>query len=485
MNDLLLHNATASFVFSYSLNTFEYKYNILRKAKGKILIVDDNKSLLKALELLLTTEFELIKTISNPNLILETIKKNEFDIVLLDMNFSSGLNTGTEGLFWLREIKKMDTDIIVIMITAYGEVNLAVNAMKDGATDFILKPWEDNKFIVTLKNALKLRESRKEIKSLKQTQQHLTGDINRSYSNIIGSSDAMSEVFRKIKKVAKTDANILLLGENGTGKELVAREIHRLSLRQEKIFLGVDLGVLSESLFESELFGHMKGSFTDAKEDRIGKFESATRGTIFLDEIGNLSLGMQAKLLSVLEKRTITKLGSNKEISVDVRVIAATNRDLKAMVRENLFREDLLYRINTIEIEIPPLRDRGDDIFKIADYYLDYYSNKYNKLKLRIDKEELLKLKKYNWPGNVRELRHTIEKAVILSESDTIQDLYLSKVESGYSNLTDKLSLEEIEKNAIIKSLKKNKWNHSHTADELKIARTTLIRKLKKFGLHN
>jgi len=455
----------------------------LNKGKGKILIIDDNKSLLKALELLLTREFDLIQTISNPNLIPETIRANDFDIVLLDMNFKAGLNTGTEGLFWLKEIHKTNKDIVVIMITAFGDVNLAVNAMKEGATDFILKPWEDNKLITTLRNALKLGESKKTINELRQKQKHLTENIERPFSKIIGNSASMQDVFRKIGKVSKTDANILLLGENGTGKELVAREIHRQSLRKDQIFLGVDLGALTETLFESELFGHTKGAFTDAKEDRAGKFESASGGTIFLDEIGNLSMNMQTKLLSVLEKRSITKVGADREIPVDVRVISATNQDLKKLIENNLFREDLLYRINTIEIEIPPLRERQSDIIQIANHYLHIYSLRYNKLNLEFDDISITRLQKYHWPGNVRELRHTIEKAVILSDSEIISISDLS-INNEFINPADKLSLDEIEKHAILKVLKKHKWNHSHTANELKIARTTLIRKLKKYGLN-
>ena len=456
----------------------------MNKVKGKILIVDDNKSLLNALELLLGNDFEIIKTLSNPNLIPSAIQNNEFDIVLLDMNFNAGLNTGNEGLYWLKEIHKINADTIVIMITAYGDISLAVNAMKEGAMDFILKPWEDSKLITTLKNALKLRESKIEINSLKDKQKHLTDDINRSYSKIVGTSSAMKEIFRKIEKVAQTDANVLLLGENGTGKELIAREIHRQSLRNEQIFLSVDLGAVSETLFESELFGHTKGAFTDAYGDRAGKFESASKGTIFLDEIGNLSLNMQAKLLSVLEKKAVIKVGSDKEISIDVRIITATNQDLRKLVVNNMFREDLLYRINTIEIEIPPLREREDDVIEIAKHYLNIYSLRYNKVGLKFDDNSLRNLSKYHWPGNVRELRHTVEKAVILSESDVISISDL-KYESEFINPTDKLSLDEIEKQAILKVLKKHKWNHSHASSELKIARTTLIRKLKKYGLHN
>ena len=456
----------------------------MNKVKGKILIVDDNKSLLKALELLLANEFELIKTVSNPNLIPEILRATDFDIVLLDMNFKAGINSGTEGLFWLKEIHKIQIDIIVILITAYGDINLAVNAMKEGATDFVLKPWEDNKLITTLRNALKLRESKKEIDNLNQKQKHLINDIEKNFLEIIGNSSSMNEIFKTIEKVSKTDANILILGENGTGKELIAREIHRQSLRKDQIFLGVDLGAISESLFESELFGHTKGAFTDAKEERAGKFESASNGTIFLDEIGNLSMNIQAKLLSVLEKRSITKVGADLEIPVDVRLISATNQDLKKLITSNRFREDLLYRINTIVIEIPPLRERKDDIIQIANHYLDIYSLRYNKSALKFDGVSLKCLKKYHWPGNVRELKHVIEKAVILSESDIINISDLG-INNDFINPADKLSLDEIEKYAIINALKKHKWNHSRTAQELKIARTTLIRKLKKYELHN
>ncbi len=456
----------------------------MKNVKGKILIVDDNKSLLKALELLLSGEFECIKTISNPNLTLESLRKDDYDIVLLDMNFQTGINSGTEGLFWLKEVKKYNEDIMVIMITAFGDISLAVNAMKEGATDFILKPWEDNKLIATLKNALKLRESIREVGSLKQKQKHLTENINKNYSKIIGKSDVMQNIFSKIDKVAETDANILLLGENGTGKELIAREIHRRSLRKDEIFLGVDLGAISETLFESELFGHLKGAFTDAKEERAGKFESASGGTIFLDEIGNLSIGMQVKLLSVLEKRAITKVGADREVPINVRLISATNQDLKKLVANNLFREDLLYRINTIEIEVPPLRERQQDIIEIANHYLNLYASRYGKTNMKFDNSAIGNLQKYHWPGNVRELRHTIEKAVILSDFNTITISDL-RVDNEFISPTDKLSLDEIEKHAILKVLKKHKWNHSHTANELKIARTTLIRKLKKYGLHN
>jgi len=452
--------------------------------KGNILVIDDNKSLLSALELLLSAEFNTVKCISNPNILPLQLKEHEFDVVLLDMNFRAGINSGNEGIYWLQEIKKLNTEIMVIMITAYGDVKLAVKAMKKGACDFILKPWEDEKLIATIKNTIKLKHSKLEVKQLKDKQSHLKSDLEKPSHKIIGESQAMQELYRKIAKVAQTDANILILGENGTGKELVAREIHKQSLRKGQIMLSIDIGSLSESLFESELFGYTKGAFTDAKEDRAGRFETASGGTIFLDELGNISTAMQAKLLSVLEKRTLNRLGSSKEVSIDVRLISATNKNLKELVANNTFREDLLYRVNTIEIVLPPLRERGDDIILLANYYLKHYALKYTKGSLRFSADAYKKLKSYSWPGNIRELRHNIEKAVILSETNIIAatDIQIHS-DADYVSTNQTLSLEDIEKMAILKILRKHNWNHSHTASELKIARTTLLRKLKKYGL--
>ena len=322
---------------------------------GKILVIDDNKSVLSALEILLQFEFKQIKTISNPNQISSFPNLSDYDIVLLDMNFSAGVNTGNEGLFWLKEIKKKAPSISVIMMTAYGAVDLAVRALKLGASDFILKPWNNEKLLATIKSSLLLRKSQKEVQELKQKENNLKQVINQDSTNIIGDSKALTAILNLVDKVAKTDVNVLITGENGTGKELIARELHRLSSRKNEVFIGVDMGSISETLFESELFGHTKGAFTDAKEDRAGKFEAANGGTLFLDEIGNLSLQTQAKLLSVIQNRTIVRVGSNKPIQVDIRLICATNCDLAQMVTDGVFREDLLYRINTIHLEVPAL----------------------------------------------------------------------------------------------------------------------------------
>ena len=342
--------------------------------KGTLLIVDDHKNVLKALVQLLETEFESVVSTANPNLIPALVTENSIDVVLLDMNFSAGLNRGDEGLFWLQKILDYDRDIIIILITAYGDVELAVKAMKMGANDFILKPWDNEKLLATMKSAYKLRQFRLEIKNLRNKQIHLNRDIDRYYDQLIGSSKVMLHVYKTIQKVASTGTNVLLLGENGTGKELIAREIHRQSQRANEIFVTVDMGSLSESLFESEIFGHMKGAFTDAKEDRPGRFEIASGGTLFLDEIGNLSLAMQSKLLAVLQNHMVTRIGSNNPVEIDFRLICATNKDIKMLIGENLFREDLYFRINTIEIEIPPLRERDEDILLLAEYYLKKYS---------------------------------------------------------------------------------------------------------------
>ena len=345
--------------------------------KSKILILDDNRSVLTALEMLLQSEFDQIFTLKNPNSLISTIQEHAIDIVLLDMNFNAGVNNGNEGIYWLRQVQKYDPTISVIMITAYGDIELAVKAVKEGAFDFILKPWDNNKLISTIHASLKLRKSIIENASLLKTTHTLKQELKPSSQILIGQSEPMKQVMEMVKKVAVTDANILITGENGTGKELIAREIHRYSKRNQEIMLGVDMGAISETLFESELFGHTKGSFTDAKEDRIGKFEAANKGTLFLDEIGNLSLSLQAKMLTTLQNRTIIKLGSNTHIPIDIRLISATNKDLNAMIADGLFREDLLYRINTITIELPPLRNRGNDIALLAEFFLFKYANKY------------------------------------------------------------------------------------------------------------
>jgi len=457
----------------------------MKEKAGNILIVDDSASVLKSLELFLKHYFKSIKTLSSPNQIPFLLSTEDIDIIMLDMNFTAGVNTGNEGIFWLRKILKQDPAVVVIMITAYGDIELAVKAIKEGATDFITKPWDNQKLLATLQTALKLRLSNKEIRKLKLKQKQINEDINRNYGQIIGESEVMQNLYQTIAKVAKTEANILLMGENGTGKELIAREIHRQSKRSQKDFMSVDLGALSETLFESELFGHAKGAFTDAREDRIGRFEAASGGTLFLDEIGNLNFSLQAKLLSAIEQKKITPLGTNKEIPVDIRIISATNKDLPSMVTDSLFREDLFYRLNTVQINIPPLRDREDDIILISEFYLRQFAGKYDRLPLKFTSSALEKLKKHSWPGNIRELRHTIEKAVILCESDilTPHDFSFSTESDIRTDLNKSISLEEGEKFIINNALLNNDWNISEAAKELGIGRQTLYRKIEKFGL--
>ena len=371
------------------------------------------------------------------------------------------------------------------MITAYGDIELAVKAIKEGATDFITKPWDNQKLLATLMAALKLRISSNEIRRLKLKHRQIKEDINRNYSHIIGESDVMKELIKTINKVAKTDANILLLGENGTGKELIAREIHRQSRRNLKDFVSIDMGSLSETLFESELFGHVKGAFTDAKDDRIGRFEAASGGTLFLDEIGNLGFSLQAKLLTALEQKKVIPVGTNREIPVDIRIISATNKDLPAYVKNNLFREDLFYRLNTVQVVVPPLRERKNDIILLSEYYLNHYASKYERFPVKFTTKALDRLKSHSWPGNIRELSHTVEKAIILCESDTLgpEDFSFNSEEESIANINKKISLNEGEKLIINNSLKSNNWNISETAKELGIGRQTLYRKIEKYGL--
>jgi DNA-binding NtrC family response regulator len=453
--------------------------------KGKILILDDNKSVLTALEMLLQIEFESVFTLSNPVTLLSQIKQHNIDIVLLDMNFRAGINNGNEGIFWLNEIQKLDSSISVVMITAYGDVELAVKAVKKGAFDFILKPWDNNKLISTLHAAMKLRKSRIENISLKNTTTTLKQELKKNTQAIIGQSLSMKTVMDMVKKVAKTDANIFITGENGTGKELIAREIHNYSKRSNELMLSVDMGSISESLFESELFGHLKGSYTDANEERTGKFEAANKGSLFLDEIGNLSLSMQAKILSVLQNRSVTKLGSNTSVPIDIRLISATNKNLISMIKEGLFREDLLYRINTITIELPPLRDRENDILLLADYYLHKYSSKYDKDGLKINQKAKQKLLNYSWPGNVRELQHSIEKAVILADDSILGESSFSLIDNILDqNLNlQNTTIEEMEKTMILVSIKNEKGNMSAVAKNLGITRQTLYNKLKRYEI--
>lgn len=455
------------------------------KKKGKLLITDDNKSVLKSLQLFLKHHFEELVTCNNPNQIPDLMRQNEFDVVLLDMNFAAGVNTGNEGLYWLKQIRKISERTVVILFTAYGDVNLAVESMKHGATDFILKPWDNKKLLATLKSGVELSRTKLELEHSNQHRKLLTADLNQPAIKMIGESKAIKNVYELINKVAITEANVLILGENGTGKEIVAREIHNQSERKDQVFMNVDLGALSESIFESELFGHVKGSFTDAKEDRIGRFQAASGGTIFLDEIGNLSQAMQAKLLSVLQNRIVTSLGSNKEENVDIRLISATNAEILKLVQEGAFREDLLYRINTVVINMPPLRERGNDILLIAVHYLKKYADKYGKNYTGLSKTAKDKLLNYSWPGNIRELKHCMERAIILADKSSFEAADFQLEESDVTiGLSEKpISLEEGEKILIYSALKRHKGNISNVARELNIGRQTLYRKIEKYNI--
>lgn len=451
--------------------------------EGRLVIVDDNKSVLNALRILLKFEFLEVITLSSPNTLIHELENRDIDVVLLDMNFRTGESSGNEGMYWLREIKKFRKDIEVVMFTAYGDIETAVRATHEGAVDFILKPWENEKLLATLKAALNLRKSNLQVGNLIKREQDLKAEMNRDDRMIIGDSPIMQQIMDLVKKVAATDANIMITGENGTGKELIAKEIHRLSERRNELLVTVDLGSMSESLFESEMFGHTRGSFTDAREDRTGKIMLAQKGTLLLDEIGNLPLQLQSKLLNVLQNRVVIPVGSNKEYPVDIRLISMTNKNLLQMIRDQTFRQDLLYRINTIQIEIPPLRERKEDIVTLAHFFIGKYSVKYKKDCKRLQDRTIDLMMKYPWPGNIRELQHTIEKAVILCDHDCLSpaDLYLNQ---SYQLQTDEtMTLEQMEKQMIVKELKKQSQSLSLTAKNLGISRTTLYKKMKKYGL--
>lgn len=455
---------------------------------GKILIVDDNEDLLKAAKMFLKRHFNQVDLEKNPESIPNLLNNESYDIILLDMNFTKDVSSGKEGFDWLERILEIDPSAVVVLITAYGDVQMAVQAIKAGATDFVLKPWENEKLLATIYSAMRLRETRLEVKELKTKQQELNAQINEKYKDIIGNSTAMQHVFQTIDRVAGTDANVLILGENGTGKEIIARAIHRNSTRAYESFVNVDLGSISETLFVSELFGHKKGAFTDAKEDRAGRFEIASGGTLFLDEIGNLSIPLQAKLLTAIQNRRVSRVGSNKEIPIDIRLICATNLPIYEMVKENKFRQDLVYRINTIEIHLPPLRERLEDIPLLTEHFLKSYSDKYGKSVTKISDAALSRMQKHNWPGNIRELQHAIERAVIMSNSNVLQpedfnlNTQLREPETGQVTL-DNFHLDEVEKLLIRKVLTKYNGNITQAADELGLTRSSLYRRLEKHGL--
>jgi len=449
---------------------------ILKKAT--VLIVDDDPDVLTAVKLLLKTEAHEVITEKNPENLNWLLQRNQVELVLLDMNFNSAINTGNEGLYWLRKIKEWKPNVCVIMITAYGDIDLAVRSLKEGADDFIVKPWHNEKLIDTIKELLDKKEGVRTVKTVKSA---------GGETSILGESDAMQDIFHKVNKIAPTDANILLLGENGTGKDLMAKAIHERSLRADKPFVKVDVGALTDTLFESELFGHKKGAYTDAREDRSGRFEDANGGTLFLDEIGNISLQQQAKLLTVLQNRQVTRLGTNKAVDVDIRLICATNLPLTELANENRFRKDLIYRINTVEINMPPLRKRNEDIVILARHFAKIYAAKYLKPAMDFDLAALQKLKGYNYPGNVRELQYAIERAVIMADETVLRadDLIFSILETPQDIIADddNIPLSLMEKNAILRVIEKHNGNITRAAKELGLTRTALYRRLSKYDI--
>ncbi|OOQ61837.1 sigma-54-dependent transcriptional regulator [Mucilaginibacter pedocola] len=451
---------------------------ILKKAT--VLIVDDDPDVLTAVKLLLKTETQEIITEKNPENLNWLLQKHQVDLVLLDMNFNSAINTGNEGIYWLRKIKEWKPNVCVIMITAYGHIDLAVRSLKEGANDFVVKPWHNEKLIETIKDLLDKKDGG--TKSSKPAAKSGTG------TSILGDSEVMEDIFHKVNKIAPTDANILILGENGTGKDLMAKAIHERSLRANKPFVKVDVGALTDSLFESELFGHKKGAFTDAREDRMGRFEEAEGGTLFLDEIGNISLQQQAKLLTILQNRQVTRLGTNKPVDVNIRLICATNVPLSELANENKFRKDLIYRINTVEINMPPLRRRAEDIVLLARHFAKMYATKYLKPTVDFDNTALNKLKSYHFPGNVRELQYTIERAVIMADDATLtaDDLLFSILETPGETVSEddsNIPLSAMEKNAILRVIEKHNGNITRAAKELGLTRTALYRRLSKYDI--
>ncbi len=447
---------------------------------ASILIIDDDPDVLTAVRLLLKTEVKEVLTEKNPENLRSILAKQSFDLIMLDMNFMSSINTGNEGLFWLKKIKEFKSDAAVIMITAYGDIDLAIRSLKEGAADFVVKPWHNEKLLITIKEALNKKTNGK----ANEVPVQFDSILNRE---LLGESQVMQEIFYKIQKIAPTDANILILGENGTGKDLIAKAIHQQSLRVNKPYIKVDVGALTESLFESELFGHKKGAFTDAREDRSGRFEAANSGTLFLDEIGNISLHQQAKLLSVLQNRQVMRLGENQAIIVDIRLVCATNVPLQELANESRFRKDLVYRINTVEIIVPPLRKRGSDIILLADHFSKFYCNKYLKPCVQFDQSAKDKLLHYNYPGNVRELQYTVERAVIMADGEVLKanDIIFSPIESVKPEDDEpvELNLNLVEKNTILKVIEKHNGNISKAAKELGLTRTALYRRLSKYDI--
>lgn len=457
----------------------------MSKIDGKILVLDDDQGVLYTAKMILKQHFEVVITEKDPAKLDFLLNQHKYDVIVLDMNFSYGLTSGQEGIKLLRRIREKDPHAHVLMNTAYGDIDIAVEAMKEGAVDFLVKPWQKEKLLATVQSIFELSQTKRQVEDLKTSQKILVKDSQREYDDIVSVSDAMKPVFHAIEKVAATDANVLILGENGTGKELIARAIHNQSPRESENFIKVDLGAVHETLFDSELFGHVKGAFTDAKEDRPGRFEIASGGSLFLDEIGNLSLPLQAKLLTALQFKQITRVGSNKVIKLDIRLVCATNMPLYDMVADNEFRQDLLYRINTVEIKLPPLRERPEDIEPLARHFLTMYSKKYQKDKMRLNETTLNKLKSYRWPGNIRELQHSMERAVIMANSHLLapEDFLLRDQPTENIITTNTLNLEEMEKAAIQNAIRKAGGNLTQAAKELGFGRSTLYRKMTKYQL--
>jgi DNA-binding NtrC family response regulator len=457
---------------------------------GSILVIDDDPDVLTAAQLLLKRHYGLVAVDEDPNKLPELLASRAWDVILLDMNFELGANSGEEGLRWLAHILERQPSAHVILMTAYGAVDTAVKAIKQGAVDFVLKPWHNERLLTTVATAMRLRESREQVKHLKSRERELAPPAPPS--GLIGDSPAMRDVHAAVMRVAPTTANVLILGENGTGKEVLAQEIHRASARAGEVLISVDLGAVAESLFESELFGHKKGAFTGAAADRIGRFQAASGGTLFLDEIGNLPLHLQGKLLSVLEQRQVLPVGANTPVPIDVRLICATNMPLRRMVKDGTFREDLLYRINTVEINLPPLRERAGDIALLLTHFMDFYARKYNLPKRKVTLDALEKLGNYRWPGNVRELRHAVERAMIMGSSEQLQAkelLFAADMDAQHSSngadaaTSAELNLDKVEQVTIERALRKHEGNISHAARELGITRTSLYRRMEKYGL--
>ncbi|WP_247651694.1 sigma-54-dependent transcriptional regulator [Chitinophaga eiseniae] len=457
-------------IVTYSLT------HMINMQPAKILIVDDDVDVLRAARLLLKRHFEQVDFEKNPQKIPYLVSNFDYDVILLDMNFTRDLSSGKEGFEWLDRILDIKPETAVVLFTAYGDVEMAVRAIKAGAVDFVLKPWENEKLLATIQNAYNKRVA---------GQDKPAAALHHPGNQIIGKSPAMLAVFDTVSRVAATDANILILGENGTGKDMLARQIHAQSNRNNKPFVSVDLGAISETLFESELFGHVKGAFTDAREDRNGRFEEANGGTIFLDEIGNISIPFQAKLLTVLQNRSVTKVGSNKNIPIDVRLVCATNRNIQHLAAQHLFRQDLLYRINTIEIHLPPLRERVEDIIPLAEHFMQLYRDKYKRPVNSMHDSLVTQLQRYDWPGNIRELQHAIERAVILSQGKTLQpkDVFVKTNNNADQAMDTGYNLEEMERNIISQAMKKCNGNITEAARELGLSRAALYRRLEKYNL--